>query len=85
LQVCVTMLGFTRGRREALSETLRELANLTPAALVPGQIVGREPHEARLMEGAVIFMAMLAAVALVLAGFALRDERKERESRDRAA
>ena len=37
------------------------------------------------MEGAVIFMGMLTAAALVLALFALREEKKERESRDRGA
>ena len=37
------MLQFDDGQRAALSETVRELANLAAAALVVGQLVSERP------------------------------------------
>jgi hypothetical protein len=60
------MLRWTRRRREALSETLRELANLTLAALVLGQAVGTEPPILWLLVMGGVAWVALVLVALLL-------------------
>jgi L-lactate permease len=74
------MIGFDLQQRVALSATVRELANLVAAALV----VGQSGKEAQMTNIVVMPGIILLFVAIVV----LLDwwgERKERQSRGRAA
>ena len=64
--VWVTMLRLTKTRREALSDTLRELANLTAGAFILGQFVGREPPNWWLLTAGTALWSALVVIALLL-------------------
>ena len=66
-----TMIRFDQQQRAALSETLRELANLAATALVLGQFVTGQPLSWRLI-------LMGAAVWVAFVGYGLVLERRRR-------
>jgi hypothetical protein len=66
LPIVATMLRLTKEQRCALSETLRDLANLAAAALVLGQFVGERPRSGWLLCGGVALWLALVALALLL-------------------
>lgn len=65
------MLRLEPRQRGALSETLRDLANLVAAAFVLGQFVGERPFSWRLM-----LMGAAAWIALVVFGLVLERSRR---------
>jgi len=65
------MIRLDQRQRAALSETIRELANLAAAALVLGQFVGEPPLSWRLM-----LMGAAAWIALVTFGLVLERSRR---------
>ena len=65
------MLRLDERQRAALSETLRELANLAAAALVLGQVVTAQPLSWRLM-----LMGAAVWVAFVWYGLVLEGRRR---------
>lgn len=62
------MIRFERRQRTALSETLRELANLAAAAFVLGQFVTSQPLSWRLMLMGIAFWIAFVGVGLLLEG-----------------
>jgi len=60
------MLRFTRKQRTALSETVRQVANLTVGGLVIGQFVGVRPLSFTLAAVGIALWTMLTLFALVL-------------------
>ena len=60
------MLRLNQPQRSALSETLRELANLAVGALVLGQFVGNEPSTWWLTFAGMLLWLIIVAWALVL-------------------
>jgi hypothetical protein len=63
------MLRLKSKQRVALSETLRELANLVAGALVLSQVVGQESPSSRL-----VFAGVAAWVVLVAFGLRLQEK-----------
>jgi hypothetical protein len=61
------MVRLNPRQRAALSETLRELANLIAAALAVGQVVTEEPRSWLILAGIVIWVAFVG-VGLLLEG-----------------
>jgi|RhiMethySRZTD1v2_1073278.scaffolds.fasta_scaffold235702_2 hypothetical protein len=61
------MIRLERRQRDALSETLRELANLNAAALVVGQIVIAQPRLSLILAGIAFWLAFVGW-ALLLEG-----------------
>jgi hypothetical protein len=64
----MTMIRFERRQRAALSETLRELANLAAAAFVLGQFVTIQPFSWRLMLMGIVFWTAFVSMGLLLEG-----------------
>ena len=64
----MTMIRFERRQRSALSETLRELANLAAAALGLGQFVMVQPFSPLLMLMGIGFWIAFVGVGLLLEG-----------------
>lgn len=64
--VVVTMLRLTPRRRRALSDTMRELANLSVAALGLSQFVGQPSRSWGSVVAGVLVWLTLVTVALVL-------------------
>ena len=62
------MIRFERRQRSALSETLRELANLAAAAFVLGQFVMSQPLSWGLMLLGIVLRVAFVGVGLVLEG-----------------
>lgn len=62
------MLRLHQGRKNALSETLRELANLVVGALTVGQFVGEQPPSVRLILFGALSWVFLVAWGILLAG-----------------
>jgi hypothetical protein len=62
------MLRFNQSQRTALSDTLRELANVVAGILVLSQFIGEEPPSIRLIFGGVVAWLGLNSMALVLLG-----------------
>ena len=60
------MLRVATRQRAALSETLREFANLAVAALVLGQVIGTRPLSWRLMGVGALVWLLCLALALAL-------------------
>ena len=60
------MLRVATRQRAALSETLREFANLAVAALVLGQFIGTRPLSWRLMGVGALVWLLCLALALAL-------------------
>jgi len=58
------MIRLERRQRDALSETLRELANLNAAALVVGQIVIAQPRLSLILAGIAFFARLRGLGAL---------------------
>ena len=61
------MLRLDRRQRDALGQTIRELANLIAAALVVGQIVTDQRRSWVILAGIAIWLGFVA-LALLLAG-----------------
>jgi hypothetical protein len=66
--IVVTMIRFAPRQRAALSETLRELANLAAAALVLGQFVGQRALSWQVLVSGAALWLVLVSYALVLEG-----------------
>ena len=64
----MTMLRLNSRRREVLSETFRELANLFMGALVLGQLAGGGRWSFAVFSAGIAFWFMLVGLALFLAG-----------------
>jgi hypothetical protein len=62
------MIRFDRRQRSALSETLRELANLAAAAFVLGQFVMSQPLSWGLMLMGIVFWIAFVGAGLLLEG-----------------
>ena len=62
------MIRFERRQRSALSETLRELANLAAAAFVLGQFVMSQPLSWGLMLLGIVLWVAFVGVGLMLEG-----------------
>jgi hypothetical protein len=62
------MIRFDRRQRSALSETLRELANLAAAAFGLGQFVTSQPFSPLLMLMGIGFWIAFVGVGLLLEG-----------------
>lgn len=62
------MVRLNPRQREALVETLRELANLAAAALVLGQFVGQQPLSWTVVGGGIVAWATFVAVSVALMG-----------------
>jgi hypothetical protein len=65
------MVRLEPGQRAALSDTVRDLANLAAAALVLGQFVGERPFSLPLM-----LMGTAAWIVLVVFGLILERSRR---------
>ena len=63
-----TMIRLDRRQRDALSETVRELANFVAAALVVGQFVASQPASWRLIFVGVFSWVVFVGCALMLEG-----------------
>ena len=63
-----TMLRLKNGQRAALSETLRELANLVAGALALGQFVGEQSPSLWLIVAGLLGWFVLVSWGLILAG-----------------
>jgi hypothetical protein len=61
------MIRLDRRQREALGETLRELANLITAAMVVGQIITEQPRSWLILVGIAVWLAFVGW-ALLLEG-----------------
>ena len=61
------MIRFDRRQRAALSETIRELANLVAAALVVGQVVITQPQPWLIVSGTAFWLGFVGW-ALLLEG-----------------
>ena len=59
-----TMLRLDKTQRRALSETLRQLANLVAGALVLGQFVGQRPFSFILLMAGVAVWVVFVSVGL---------------------
>lgn len=66
--ISVTMIRFDRRQRAALSDTLRELANLAAVAFVLSQFVTRQPLSWGLMLMGIVLWVAFVGVGLVLEG-----------------
>jgi hypothetical protein len=64
----LTMLRLKPHQRTEFSETLRDLANLTFAALVLGQFIGDDPISWRAVVSGFLMWVALVVFALVLPG-----------------
>jgi hypothetical protein len=62
------MLRLDQRRRNALSETLRDFANLVVGALTVGQFVGEQPPSVRLILFGAFSWVLLVAWGTFLAG-----------------
>jgi hypothetical protein len=62
------MIRFDRRQRAALSETLRELANLAAAAFVLSQFVTSQPFSWGLLAMGIAFWVAFVGFGLVLEG-----------------
>ena len=62
------MIRFERRQRSALSDTLRELANLAAAAFVLSQFVTSQPLSWGLMLMGIVFWIALVGAGLLLEG-----------------
>ena len=62
------MIRFERRQRSALSDTLRELANLAAAAFVLGQFVMSQPLSWGLMLLGIVLWVAFVGVGLMLEG-----------------
>jgi len=62
------MLRLDQARRNALSETLRDLANLVVGALTVGQFVGEQPPSVRLILFGAFSWVFLVAWGIFPAG-----------------
>lgn len=61
------MIRFDQRQRAALSQTIRELANLIAAALVVGQVVTERPRSWLILVGIAVWLAFVGW-ALLLEG-----------------
>jgi hypothetical protein len=62
------MIRLDRRQRDALSETVRELANFVAAALVVGQFVTSQPASGRLIFVGIFSWVVFVGFALMLEG-----------------
>lgn len=62
------MLGLKERQRAALSETLRELANVAAGAMALGQFVGQQPLSWSLFLAGIVVWCALVGLGLLLAG-----------------
>ena len=68
IAVFVTMLRLDRAQRTALSETLRELANVVAGILVLGQFIGEQPLSPWLILVGMAGWVVLSGLGVILAG-----------------
>lgn len=68
LSVVGTMIRLKSEQRRALSETLRELANLVAGASVLAQLVGQAPPSLKAIGYGIAFWFALVGLSLWLAG-----------------
>ena len=62
-----TMIRLDRRQRNALGQTVRELANFAAAALILGQVVTEQPRSSLILAGIAIWVAFVG-IALLLEG-----------------